>query len=45
MGWRDMNTWNKLVMPLGVLDAFLLDKFQKIEQQNYTCIKKNPTIV
>jgi hypothetical protein len=45
MEWREVNAWNKLVMPLGMSNAVLLDEFHKIEPKNYTQSKKNPTIV
>jgi hypothetical protein len=45
MEWKKVNAWNKLVMPLRVLDAFILDEFHKIEPRKYTLNKKNPTIM
>jgi hypothetical protein len=45
MGWKEVNAWNKLVMPFWVSNAFLFYEFHKIELKNYTWSKKNPTIV
>jgi len=30
MGKKEVDAWNKLVMLMGVVDAFLLNEFQKI---------------
>jgi hypothetical protein len=41
---REVDAWNKLVMLLGVVDAFLLDEFQKIGPKSFTWNKKNPLV-
>ncbi len=44
MGRKEVDAWNKLVMLLGVVDAFLLDEFQKIGPKSFTWSKKNPLV-
>ncbi len=44
MGKRIIDPWNKLVMFLGVVDAFYLDEFRKIGPKNFTWSKKNPLV-
>jgi len=41
-GRRKTDAWNKLVMFLGVVDAFYLDEFWKIGPKSFTWSKKNP---